>query len=308
MALLRRMMHLNGAPSVTGGPSTGVIPVPPRGLPPIMPTLPETMIKDVVLRQDRAPQASRLSHVGFVHVSSLIGMCARQYALAHRFEVEVVESVTGGHRVMWAMGRAVEKHVRGQYLKGVERANIYGVWKCRCESINHLGLFPGHTCNSCKEQATRYFEPVLRDEVNKIVGSPDITMIAGRFFFLPVELKSMNKEQFDALEAPLPDHIAQNAMYRYLYQQAGFLVHDKIKFVYTTKDFKYGDPYKEYQIDCTQPAVVSTVEYMVATAAEVQRAKDTHTLPNRSICQSPRNGRAKSCPVAHLCFGMGETQ
>ncbi|AHC30489.1 exonuclease [Rhizobium phage vB_RleS_L338C] len=274
-----------------------------------MPTIPDDYIKETVKRLDNAPQASRLNHPGYVHVSSLINVCARQYALAHRYQVEVMEaSPTGGHRVMWKIGRAVEKHVRSQFIVGQGRQGIYGVWKCMCGRIDHLGMFPARTCNYCGEQATKYCEPVLHDDENKIVGSPDITFLVGRYYFVPVELKSMNKTDWDALEAPVPDHIAQAAMYRHLYSIKGYHVHDNVKFVYTTKDFKWGDPYKEYQVDCTQEAVVNVVNAMVEAARRIRVSGETRTLPNRTVCRTAGNSRAKACPVAHLCFSMGESQ
>ncbi|QIG76124.1 hypothetical protein EVC24_103 [Rhizobium phage RHph_I4] len=307
MPLLRNIVRAaQGQYREQGGPTNDNGLMPPRGLPPRMPILPDNYIKETVLRQDTAPSASRLNHPGYVHVSSLVGICARQYALAQRYQVEAVESVTGGHRIMWKIGRAVEKHVRMQFIDGQGRQGIYGVWKCRCERIDHLGMFPARTCNYCEEQATRYFEPVLHDEENKIVGSPDLTFLVGRFYFVPVELKTMNKADWDKLEAPLPDHIAQASMYRYLYSLKGYLVHNNVKFVYVTKDFKWGDPYKEFQVDCTQEAVVNTVAAMVDAARRIKSARDTRVLPNRSVCQTASNSRAKGCPVAHLCFSMGE--
>lgn len=305
MPLLRSIIR--HAQPASAGPTTDSFTA-PRGLMPRMPIIPDNYIKEVVLRKDKEPQASRLNHPGYVHVSSLVGICARQYALAHRYQIEAVETVTGGHRIMWKMGRAIEAHVRNQFLEGEGYQGIYGNWKCECGSLDHLGMFPAATCQACGKKALRYFEPVLHDDVNKIVGSPDITFLVGRYFFVPVELKSMNKADWDALAAPLPDHIAQASMYRYLYQQKGFLVHDNIKFVYTTKDFKWGDPYKEYQVDCTQEGVVNMVASMVEAARQIKVANDTRTLPARSVCQTAGNRRAKTCPVAHLCFSMGDGQ
>lgn len=307
MALLRRLVELsNPTTRVSTQPTSDQPPAPPAGLRRAMPVIPDNYIKETLLRKDTEPQQSRLNHPGYTHVSSLINICVRQYVLAGRYEVQAVERVTGGHRVMWKMGRAIEDHVRSQFIEGQGRTGIYGVWKCKCGNINHLGMFPSRTCNSCGTEATRYFEPVLHDEENKIVGSPDITFLVGRFYFVPVEIKSMNKADWDALEAPLPDHVAQAAMYRRLYQRKGFTVHDNVKFIYVTKDFKYGDPYKEFQVDCTEPLIVSMVEGMEAAAHSIKVSNEQRLLPPRSVCRSATNSRAKSCPCAHLCFSLGQ--
>lgn len=295
-------------PGVQSGPqpTSDVVPAPPPGLRRSMPVMPDNYIKETVLRKDTEPQQSRLNHPGYVHVSSLINICVRQYVLANRYEVQAVERVTGGHRIMWKIGRAIEKHVRTHFLEGQGHMNIYGIWRCQCGHVDHLGMIPSRTCPHCNTKATRYFEPVLHDEDNKIVGSPDITFLVGRFYFVPVELKSMNKADWDALTEPLMDHVAQAAMYRYLYQKKGFTVHDNVKFVYTSKDFKYGDPYKEFQVDCTQPQIVAMVESMVEAARATKVANEQRLLPQRSICQTASNRRAKACPCAHLCFSLGE--
>jgi len=268
-----------------------------------MPDIPENFLIKTLDVVDKKPEKSRIGKPGYTHVSSLIGGCVRQYVLATRFNVEILESVTGGHRVMWRIGRAVETHVRDSFLEGQGNKGVYGRWKCKCGRVDHLGLYPSRGCN-CQNEPLKYFEPVLYDEENKLVGSPDMTLIMGNFFFTPVEVKSMNKEDFDDLTAPLPDHIAQAASYRRLYQLQGRRVHDKVIIIYTKKEFKWGSPYKEFHVDCTSDLVQGVVQTIVDKGAQIANSVAASVLPERHICQSASNPLAKKCPVAHLCWGM----
>lgn len=273
---------------------------------PSMPAIPERLVSSALDQYDKRPQKSRISTPGYTHVSSLIGACVRQHALAKRFEIEHLETVTGGHRVMWEIGRAVERHARSGFIESREARDVYGDWRCRCKQASHIGFRPDRTCFACCEPLDQYHEPVLRDEDNRIIGSPDMTVVLGSYYYLPVEIKSMNKEQFDKLEAPLMDHINQAAMYRYLYKLAGFAVHDKVIIHYTKKEFQWGSPYKEFHVDCTAPAIETMVDMTIDTARRIALAVEHGTAPARTICQSPTNSKAKACPVAHLCFSLGQ--
>lgn len=268
-----------------------------------MPDIPDNYLIKTLDVMDKKPETSRIGKPGYTHVSSLIGGCVRQYVLATRFNVKILESVTGGHRVMWKIGRAVETHVRDSFLEGTGRQGVYGRWKCQCGKVDHLGLYPSRGCN-CQNEPLKYVEPVLLDEEAKIIGSPDMTLILGNFFFVPVEVKSMNKDDFDDLTAPLPDHIAQAASYRRLYQLQGRRVHDKVIIIYTKKEFKWGSPYKEFHVDCTTDLVQGIVNTMVDKATSIATSVAASVTPERHICQSAANPIAKRCPVAHLCFGM----
>lgn len=304
--LLNRLSGL--ALNTPGQPHRDPLPranVPTVGISRAMPDIPEGYLTNVINLMDRRPEKSRIGKPGYTHVSSLFGGCVRQYVAASRFNVEILNSVTGGHRVLWRIGRAVETHVRDSFIEGKERQGIYGEWRCTCKRLARVGLYQsGSPCRVCGDEAKHYFEPVLYDETNKIVGSPDLTTLIGSAWFTPTEVKSMNKEQFDKLEAPLPDHINQAAMYRHLYRQQGYAVHDKVIIMYTKKDFQWGSPYKEYHVDCTAPLVQGMVDASIEQAALIKRSMETQTLPGRTLCTGPRSPRAKQCPVAHLCFQM----
>ncbi len=91
-----------------------------------MPGLPDNYLKTILDAQDGVAEVRRVGtgdgqYGHYTHVSSLIGACSRMHALAAMDDRTIRETVTGGHRVMWAIGRHVEKHIRQQYLLSTNR-------------------------------------------------------------------------------------------------------------------------------------------------------------------------------------------
>ena len=221
------------------------------------PILSQTYLTDLVDAQDRRPERSRSGGTnGYMHVSSLISLdCERQSALISQYDADVKETVTGGHRIMWAQGRATETHIRDAIIDATGGTSVYGRWECRCGYANHLGTKPDQelVCHTCGHPLNIYKEPTQIDEDCKLTGSPDLSVwVSG--FMVVTEIKSMTPDQFDALKAPLPDHVHQAVMYREMYQRAGFRVHDKVVILYGRKQFLWGGKnkvYKEFHVDAT---------------------------------------------------------
>lgn len=302
------------APAPQPIPQPTAAPAPPRSsiaAPDPGNELSPDIFTNMVDRWDRRPERSRVggNPEGYMHASSLITLaCQRQTCLVAQHHVEVSDSVTGGHRIMWAQGRATETHIRDAVLGATHKQDIYGEWKCRCGHATHRGFVPNESfqCQRCLQPLDKYHEPELRDEELRVTGSPDITLqVDGRL--LVGEIKSMTPDQFDGLAAPLGNHINQAALYRALYARAGFPVHDKVAIIYGRKQFKWGGKgkvYKEFHVTCTTPLVTGMVETCFQTARDVARHNSTRTLPNRTVCSGPNDKIAAKCPVAHLCFAL----
>lgn len=256
-----------------------------------------------------------------VHVSELADLCVRQFVLSARLDCYPPTTVTGGHRVMWAIGHALEKHVRDQVVTARNREGIYGLWSCDCGETEYTGEFPANEhCSLCHQELSHLGEPHLVDAENGVMGSPDLTLILDTEVSGPpgevrmhhlhevVEIKSMTIDQWRALEEPLANHKAQALLYRHLYQILGHSVSDVVRIIYVAKDFVYGSPYKEFVVDAHEEVHVAMVETSLALARQVQDAlANEHTtrgnLPER-VCSGAACPRAKKCGVAVPCFNM----
>jgi hypothetical protein len=265
--------------------------------------LPEGFLRGVLDRQDSVPERTRTSVPGYMHVSSLVEMiCPRQYAILVREERPIFKSVTGGHRVMWNIGRGVESHIRTQFLRGVRRRGVFGKWACPCGETERKGYYaPDHRCGTCGKVASMYREAPVFDHDAKIVGNPDMLVQHGSKLVV-VEIKSMTAKQWEDLKNPLGNHVFQAGMYRHLMALEGFQMHTHVAFIYCTKDFKWGSPYKEFHVDATTPERVRLFENSRDYARMLAGHAAAGTLPPRERCSTTTSKEAQSCPVVASCF------
>jgi len=283
-------------------------PLPPQhgDIRPAMPALDPDYFTNFVAQSDAAPERQRSggNDDGYLHASSLIGMCAREQVISALHGTPTHQSVSGPVRLIWAIGRAVERHIRNSVIKARDWNGVYGMWKCRCLASSHLGEYPRHrTCPVCITELRNYFEPTLYSEAHRVIGSPDITGMVVDHWVVG-EIKSMTKDQFDALTEPLADHVLQALLYRRLYRLMGFPVHDKVAIIYGRKDFKFGGPkavYKEYHVEAADWS--GQIERMMESAQSVKRHREAGTLPDR-VCPNADFSRAKGCPRVGLCFQL----
>jgi len=273
---------------------------------PAMPDLTGDRLKTLLDNKDRRVEASRVGRPGYAHVSTLCSdVCERHYVLnAVQGRIDF-EAVTGGHRLMWKYGRAAEAHIRDNITDGDATGfKVYGQWKCACEASVHIGARPKQDklCPTCQLPLNRYHEQPWFDHDNKIVGNPDLGLFIARWFF-PVEIKSMTADQWDGLTEPLTEHINQALLYRYLAQKAGLLVHDKVLLVYAKKEFRWGSPYKVFDVDVTTARWVGVLERSLERAVRLRDAIAEGTPPPRlTSCSAIDRPRAKKCPALVPCF------
>lgn len=268
-------------------------------------TVEDNFIKNLVEEQDTQSEASRMKE-GYIHASSLLKFCPRAYRIAAVDEVTLTEGVTSAQRVMWMIGRAVEHHVRTQVIASIGRKNVYGLWRCHCGDHEYEGVFKeGSFCRSCAKEALNYYEATAFDHTRRIGGNPDLQLIVGGKRMV-VEIKSINKKDFDALLRPQGSHIFQASSYHRILTDSGVDTHPVAAIFYVSKDFSFrGSPYREFHIT---PA--DTYEVIDLTYNEVDRlrsSEDGGQLPVRlSACQSISSPTAKACPLAVNCFSRNE--
>lgn len=260
----------------------------------------------LLAQSDAAPERSRSggNKDGYIHWSSLIDGCPREHCISKQHGLPLSSAPSGPMRVVWRIGRAVEKHAREGIIKAREYEDVYGRWVCKCESDGYEGLFQrGRVCSVCRRQTSIYREPVLIDDTYKVAGSPDLTLVEMGWFVV-CEIKSMNKEQFDALSGPLHDHVMQACGYHRLYRELGFKMHPLVRILYVRKDFKFGGSrsiYREFTVEAE--TYDYQVERLLTVGQDIHAHNQNGTLPDR-ICDSCNHTRAKGCPRKVLCFQM----
>jgi len=241
-----------------------------------LPQLPTEFLKSMIEVQDRTPEPSRLSEDSeYIHVSSLLDLCPRQYWIARKHKVKLSSSPYSSDRIVWEIGKSLERHV----VKQVREYHGYAFVESNVNIIN--------------------------DEY-MISGEADLIVQIDKYFFVITEFKTMNKRDFDKLERPITEHVLQVAMYRWLYNEyySNYKVHDIVILLYVCKDYARGSPYKEFHVDVSKSVIQSGVERALELAMELKEARINDEIPERWVCARQDCTRSKNCRVSHLCWSL----
>jgi hypothetical protein len=266
--------------------------------------LSENVILDALRKHDNIPQLTRtpIGADAYIHSSSLDNFCARRAAIFDKNNSTPREYVQGAMKIVWKMGRAVEEHIREALISSLGKKNFHGQWECKCGKTKHIGLWADKDCQVCGTKTNNYKELTIYNEEYKIANNPDLVAVSKNNQKIIIEIKSMNKEDFDELEAPLSSHVRQANRYVRFSRMNGSVTSGKVTIVYARKDYKYSGVYKPFVVD------VDTVALETAFLEELDQAKKlreyfkTSELPEREFCVSAMSPMAKKCLACNDCF------
>tara|TARA_R100000808_G_scaffold512_2_gene2698 strand:+ start:16435 stop:17328 length:894 start_codon:yes stop_codon:yes gene_type:complete len=267
----------------------------------------EDYLKSIITSMDSKPEVARVGG-DYLHLTSLIGICARKHILANTSNMEFTSVPKSSDRVLWAFGRAAENHVRAQFIKAMNREDIYGMWVCDCGEVKYEGYYYDYKfCGGCGSKAIHYEEVTLFDNEAKIAGNPDlIYKRPDNNKLRVVECKSINRKGFESLDSPKPDHVHQAMGYSKLLKLNGFFVDDAVTIFYVNKEWSFKSPYKEFHVDSNHSHdLVLDMMWDRARVISNTCAMDNplDELPGRlPVCSSCDTSVAKSCECVDLCF------
>lgn len=281
---------------------------------PVCSSLEEGYVTSIIESFDTEHVENRVTD-DYIHVSALRDICPRQYALLAQQDSPTYRRVGSNDKVVWALGRAAENHVRNSFIQGINYEGVYGAWTCRCNKDRYEGeIQRGRVCPICDTETNRYQELAFFDNDNHVVGNPDLLIKYGNSYHI-VEVKSVkggkstNKsyEGFDDLTSPMGDHVFQAAMYHYLLKKNHIPVSDTVIVLYVSKGYSFrNSPFKEYHVDVNSPAYAESVRYGVNAARQIfSFLKYGGELPPRVLCSEVSDTRAKQCSVVGRCFVGG---
>jgi predicted RecB family nuclease len=163
-----------------------------------------------------------------------------------------------------------------------------------------MGLGNSATCNSCKKEPSIFHEVPVFDHELQITGSPDLLLVHGGGFRV-VEIKSMNKKDFDLLQAPVPNHVFQVNSYRKMLLATGAKVCEEAIIMYVAKDYSFKSPYKEFHVlpDDQMLAINSMFEQVRLMR---QSGSAGQLPPKLPVCANIDSPMARRCPQAVNCF------
>lgn len=263
-----------------------------------------------VLEMDSTPEVARVGKQ-YTHVSALIGICPRRHLLAHVNKLERMNSVNASMRLVWALGRAAEHHVRTQFIEAMQYRTILGTWACKCGHAKVEGFHDERigACPRCRTKPNQYRECPLFDHEARITGSPDLLYVRpDNSKVRVVECKSIKKDDFEKLTRPKADHILQGMAYNELLKINGLPQDNSITVVYVCKDYQFKSPYKEFEIvrtaehDAMLLNMWNNADIIAQGIRDNADGREVQMPDKLNLCHSPEATTAKSCDCVGICF------
>lgn len=242
-----------------------------------------------------------------IHISGLGGLCPRAYFFAHELENKIIarEVFSTATKVTFAIGRALERYFREQFIKSHGIENILGVWKGELRFGTN------------EDTIDDYQEIQVLDDNFKLVGHVDWVYrdINGKLTVLEIKSISKNRFETELKKGPIIDHALQVLSYLKLLSEDPRIKALKLKFntvahvYYMCKDYRFrakdedksSNPmYRCFTIDFKQ--YKTQLKKSWDQARYTIKSLESGTLPERTVCQTYLKSPAKSCPFVCRCF------
>lgn len=256
-----------------------------------------------------------------LHASDLMKdkeFCPREQAFLNMgVAKKKAEFISTALRITFDLGRFYENQIREVYLRDI----VVGQWKCGICSHVHptFGKEPKIKCPQCGwGHKWEYQEPRFTSPSTGISGGIDLLIDVGEPKLRLVEVKSMDKDEFRKLEAPLAEHKFRTSLYlRLAEEDDGPLsgrVNNKIAhIIYVSKSFGFKDtqlkadgikdaafsPFKEF--DITRDDSMSAISYAKAGAYNTWKKDQSQGFPC-GICPNGLSKRAQGCTAVAACW------
>lgn len=256
-----------------------------------------------------------------LHASDLMKdkeFCPREHAfLRMGVAKKKAEFISTALRLTFDLGRFYESQIREVYLRDI----AVGYWACGICGHTHstFGKEPKIKCPQCGwGHKWEYQEPRLTSAISGISGGIDILIDVGEPKLRLVEIKSMDKDEFRKLEAPLAEHKWRTTLYLRLAEEDSGPISGRINckvghIIYVSKSFGFKDtqlkadgikdaafsPFKEFEI--VRDDSMSLITHEKAKALKVWADDNSKGLPC-GICPNGLSKRAQGCTAVTPCW------
>lgn len=273
----------------------------------------------LMIHQSVAGMEKARSHAN-IHASDLMHeaeFCPREWILLDLTQRARKDQFIGtSQRLTFDHGKDLEWRIRNKYL----RPNMVGQWRCGvCNQLHPtIGKAPKVKCK-CGYSRWEYEEVRFHCKETGVSGGIDSFVDVDQPKLRLLEIKTMDKDEFKTLIAPLAEHRFRTSLYLKLAEQSdlpvSFGVNTKeAHILYASKSFGFKDtsmkeagisdapfsPFKEFIIERDD----SLAETPLAKAKLVTMIrKDPQIGIPGGVCKSALDRRANSCACVTACFG-----
>jgi hypothetical protein len=252
-----------------------------------------------------------------IHASALTkaeGLCPRMYALADMENVKLPgEFLSTSEKVTYQIGNDMQVNIVNWFA---DMGKAVGHWRCRaCNQLHEFQKRPMKCKCGCKA-----FKPEEVRFVSAINGAScgvDCLLSLGDPLLTALEIKTMDKEQFKGIIAPLAEHRLRTNLYLRIIGEsdqpfASLVNPQKARVLYTTKGGfgtvdndlkKWGlrdgfSPFKDYEVVRKD----DETEGMARRAKVIKDFRAGEVGMPVGICSTAMAKRAKFCPLRKVCF------
>lgn len=253
-----------------------------------------------------------------VHASEVTkegNICPRMYALYDLTKAKPKEEyLTTSLAVTFQMGRDLERNVVNWFA---DMGKAICHWKCiNCGTQHDFCLRP-MKCSKCDSNRFEPKEVRFVSALNGISCGVDMLLSLGEGKLRPVEIKTMDKDEFKSLVSPLAEHRLRTNLYLRIMSEskqpsASLVNHKEGTVLYVTKGGfgcaaphlkKLGinegfSPFKEFEIARAD----KDTDALVFPAAVVKGYRDGVIGIPHGVCTTALSPRAKGCPMKAQCF------
>ena len=264
-----------------------------------------------------------------IHVTDLLSFCPRKFALCVKEDLKYHDPQRFPSKTFFtfALGRKVQDIIISRYSKGENK--LVGTFKCVICRKEFFDIIPAdNKCPYCKEKTKFIYKDtrLVNDSYGyPIIGQVDMFLYYPPRYILPVEIKSIDGEEFVTLSEPHSNYAKQLGLYMWLLTHPGTRIFKEtvkavekrlhLKFItkkgvilYASKGSKANKeieipehidnlPILTFTIQQPKLFIEDTIDSM-ETIAKFARS---NRLP-KVLCSSDLDMMARSCHVKRVCF------
>jgi hypothetical protein len=260
-------------------------------------------VENLLIHTDREQRP-----IGKPRASGLYKCCIRMHALGNRYDLSERKWADFSWRITYGIGNAV--HYWIQNAPDILGDKRRGWWRCTaCGRVRYFGAPPKARCEICnaRAEATIYHEHGINiSHPLAVTGHPDMFLEQARGIYRVLEIKTIARQEFLRLVAPLIEHLWQVEVYAWACKQKAsklpVKIDDSLSYIlYVAKQHLVKPlPVKMFPVE-HDPNVLRRA---LTKLREYRRSVEDGTLPKiKTECKRGKwqNHEAKWCPCREVC-------
>ena len=263
---------------------------------------------NILDQSHRGERSGRNDKEIIIHATDLINFCPRDFAICFKKKIPYHDNryLNIGTSLTYNIGHKIQDIITSRFRK---TKLLVTSWECR--HCGHIFFnLPTKNCVSCNSSALKAIDTRLSFPLSKgviVSGGVDSFLLYIKDTAFSVEVKSIQRKDFEALQRPVSDHVKQLKIYLWLLKKGVKIKNnliDSIKLnnskgvvLYVAKEYQKM-PYKAFEISSDK----LTNDLLDNDIKQVKSFLKTGKLPKK-ICKDGYSSMARKCGRSVSCLG-----